>query len=256
MLLLGLPPTGHGAEWLPPPPGAEAREIARRADDTLRSDRSYVEGSMTVVSPRLPAPRVVRFRSWEDRPARRSFIRILAPPKDEGTGFLMLHPNLWMYVPRVERTIRIPPSLMLQSWMGSDFTNDDLVRSSSVLDDYDHRLLGIDPKPEDAAGKRAYVLEYIPHEEAPVVWGKIVAWIETEHATPLRQEFYDEDGIHLRRLRFDRVRPVQGRWVPHRWRMQPLDKEGYETRIEIETIRFDLEIEESVFTTRHLQRWR
>ena len=80
--------------------------------------------------------------------------------------------------------MRIPPSMMLQSWMGSDFTNDDLVKESSQLDDYDHRLLGIDPGPEGNEGLRAFVLEYVPREDAPVVWGRIVAWVETEHSTP------------------------------------------------------------------------
>jgi len=241
------------AELEPPPEGLEARELARGAEDTLRSSRTYLDAEMTVVSPRLSRPRVVAFRSWDDRPGKRSFIRILSPAKDAGSGFLKLHPNLWMYVPRVERTLRIPPSMMLQPWMGSDFTNDDLVRESSALDDYDHRLLGVDPSPADHPGLRAYVVEYIPHEDAPVVWGKIVAWIETEHGTPLLQDFYDEDGEKLRSMRFADIRAVEGRHVPFSWSMTPLDKQGHETRIQIGEIRFDIDIDDSVFTTRHLK---
>ena len=241
------------AELEPPPEDLEARELARGAEDALRSSRTYLEAEMTVVSPRLSRPRVVAFRSWDDRPGKRSFIRILSPAKDEGSGFLKLHPNLWMYVPRVERTLRIPPSMMLQPWMGSDFTNDDLVRESSALDDYDHRLLGVDPSPADHPGLRAYVVEYIPHEDAPVVWGKIVAWIETEHGTPLLQDFYDEDGEKLRSMRFADIRAVEGRHVPFSWSMTPLDKQGHETRIQIGEIRFDIDIDDSVFTTRHLK---
>lgn len=251
-LLLGLP--AAAAELEPPPPDLDAREIARRAEDTMRSDSSFLEARMTVESPRLSKPRVISFRSSDDRAGKRSFIRILSPAKDEGTGFLKLHPNLWMYVPRVERTLRIPPSMMLQPWMGSDFTNDDLVNESSEIDDYDHRLLGIDPHPEGAEGLRAYVVEYTPHEDTPVVWGKIVGWIEIEHATPLRQEFYDEDGEKLRVMRFDQIREVQGRHVPHRWTMTPLDKKKHETRIEIEAIRFDVEFDDEVFTTRNLKK--
>jgi outer membrane lipoprotein-sorting protein len=159
-----------------------------------------------------------------------------------------------MYVPRVERTMRIPPSMMLQSWMGSDFTNDDLVKESSQLDDYDHRLLGIDPRPEAHEGLRAFVVEYVPHEGAPVVWGRIVAWIETEHSTPLREDFYDEAGEKIRALRFDDIRPVQDRTFPFRWVMRPLDKEGHETRIQVDEIRFDEPIDDAIFTTRHLKR--
>jgi len=240
-------------DLLPPPEGLSGREVARRVEELRRGNTSYLTATMTIVSPRLPAPRRVTIRSWDDRATKRSFIRILAPPKDAGTGFLKLHPNLWMYVPRVERTMRIPPSMMLQSWMGSDFTNDDLVRESSQLDDYDHRLLGIDPRPEDNEGLRAFVLEYVPHEDAPVVWGRIVAWIETEHSTPLREDFYDEGGEKIRTLRFDDVRPVQDRRFPFRWVMRPLDKEGHETRIQVGEIRFDEPIDDAIFTTQHLK---
>jgi outer membrane lipoprotein-sorting protein len=242
------------ATLTPAPAGADGREIARRAEDVLRGETAYLEAKMTIVSPRLPAPRTVAFRVWDDRPNKRSFIRILAPPKDAGTGFLKLHPNLWMYIPRVERTTRIPPSMMLQSWMGSDFTNDDLVRESSQLDDYDHRLLGIDPHPEAAPGLQAYVVDYVPHEGAPVVWGRIMNWIETEHYTPLRSDYYDEKGERLRTMRFSDIRQVQGRYFPYRWKMTPLDKPGYETTVAIDTIRFDEHFDEGIFTTRNLKR--
>ena len=222
----------------------------------MRSQRTIMDAEMKVISPRLAAPRVVRFQSWEDRDEDRSFIRILSPAKDAGTGFLKLHPNLWMFIPRVERTIRIPPSMMLGSWMGSDFTNDDLVKESSTLDDYDHRLLGIDPAPEGHSELSAYVIEYIPHEDAPVVWGKIVAWIEKEYGTPLRQDFYDEDGALLRRMDFSDIRIQGTRHMPHLWSMVPLDKEGHKTSITIERIFFDAEIDPSTFSKRNLRKAR
>ena len=252
--LLGSGSMARGAELLPAPEGIDGYTIARRAEAQLRSDRTYLEAEMTVVSPRLTTARVVSFRNWDDLPGKRSFITILAPAKDRGTNFLKLTPNLWMFVPRVERTMRIPPSMMLQSWMGSDFTNDDLVKDSSEIDDYDHNLLGVDPAPKGHPDMRAYVVEYIPHEDAPVVWGRIVSWIETEHATPLRQEFYDEDGVKLRVMQFSEIADVEGRRYPHRWTMRPLDKEGHETRILVKSVRFEADIEESTFTKRNLTR--
>ncbi len=245
-----------GAELEPAPEGLDAREVALRAEDSMRSSRTNFEGRMIVNSPRLARPREVAFRSWDDRPAKRSFIRILKPAKDAGSGFLKLHPNLWMYIPRVERTMRIPPSMMLQSWMGSDFSNDDLVRDSSEIDDYDHRLLGVDPALDGEGGPRAWVVEYIPLPEAPVVWGRIVAWLEAEHGTPLRQEFYDEEGQKLRVLRFEDLREVGERQVPHRWTLTPLDKPGHQTVIEVERIEFDAEFGDDIFTTRNLKRGR
>jgi outer membrane lipoprotein-sorting protein len=244
------------SEWLPPPASPSAREIAARAENAMRSDRTRLEAEMTITSPQLSAPRVVSFRSWDDEPGKRSFIRILSPPRDAGTGFLKLHPNLWMYLPRVERTIRVPPSMMLQSWMGSDFTNDDLVRSSSALDDYEHRLLGIDPSPDGHGDRPAWVVEYTPHEEAAVSWGRIVAWVEVERGTPLRQDFYDEAGARLRTMQLSDIRPVGDRAVPHTWTMTPLDEPGHETRIEVRAIEFDAALDDSIFTKQNLRKAR
>jgi len=249
--LAPVPPELDAARLAPAPKGTSARAVAKRVEDVFRGRTTYLEGSLEIRSPRLPAPRLVRFRSWEDRPGRRSFIRILAPPKDAGMAFLKLHPNLWNYIPRVERTVRIPPSMMLQSWMGSDFSNDDLVRESSQLDDYDQELLGVD---RSISGGPAYVLAYRPHEDAPVVWGRIVTWVQVARAAPLRQDFYDEKGTRLRVLRFEQIRDVQGRPYPHLWVMVPLDRPGHETRVQIQEIRFDEPIDAAVFTKRNLER--
>ena len=254
-LVLGSFDLGAGAAELEPaPPDLDAREIATRAEDTLRADRTQMDATMTVESPRLTRPRQIRFRSFEDRPGKRSFIRIKSPAKDAGTGFLKLHPNLWMYVPRVERTLRIPPSMMLQPWMGSDFNNDDLVNESSDIDDYDHRLLGIDPDSQ-GTGRRAYVVEYTPHADTAVVWGRIVGWIDVETGAPLRQEFFDEAGARLRIMTFGDFREQGERLVPYRWEMVPLDKEGHRTSIQVHEFVFDPPIEDDVFTTRNLKKW-
>jgi outer membrane lipoprotein-sorting protein len=248
--------TAWSATLEPAPAELTGRRVAERAEVAMRSDRTYLRGQMTVISPRLATDRVVAFENWDDRPGKRSFIHILAPPKDAGTTFLKLHPNLWMFIPRVERVMRIPPSMMLQSWMGSDFTNDDLVRDSSQLDDYDHELLGIDPAPPGHDDLRAYVVVYRPHEDAAVVWGKIVMWIETEHSTPLYEEFFDEAGVRLRAMRFGDIRQVGDRRYPYAWSMKPLDKEGHETRIQVDEIEFDVQIPDEVFTKHNLTRRR
>jgi hypothetical protein len=239
------------AKLEPPPAQPSAREVAERVEATFRGDASFLDATMIVKSPRLPEPRRVRFQSWDDRRGERSFIRILEPPKDHGAGFLKLPPNLWSWVPRVERTIRIPPSMMMQSWMGSDFTNDDLVRESSVLDDYEHRWLGVDPAYQ---GARAWVIEYVPRENAPVVWGRIVAWIDPVRLASLRQEFYDEAGVKLRVMTLADFRAAGGRSYPHRWSMVPLDQPGHETQIEVNEIRFDEKFDDEIFTQRNLTR--
>ncbi len=251
--LLGVAPSGRAAELEPPPEGLSARDVAIELEDVFRGQTSYFEGTMIIHSPRLPEPRRVGLKSWDDRPNKRSFIRITAPPKDKGMAFLKLHPNLWNYIPRVERTVRIPPSMMLQSWMGSDFSNDDLVRESSQIDDYQHRWLGVDPAPDHPESERAYVIEYVPNEDAPVVWGRIVTWIDVARTAPLRQEFFDEDGEKVRVLSYSSFAKT-GRPYPHRWSMVPLDKEGHETAFEVDVVRFDEEYPDSIFTKRNLTR--
>ncbi len=238
----------------PAPEGIDAGTLARKAEDNMRSQRTFMIASMTVVSPRLSRPRVVAFHSWENTPEKKSLIRIDKPTKDEGTGFLKLHPNLWMYVPRVERTVRVPPSMMLQSWMGSDFSNDDLVRESSEIEDYDHRLLGLDPGTSGEVDRPAYVVEYRPHEDAAVVWGSIVAWLDVESGAPLRQDFFDEEGERMRVMRFSDFRTIGKRYVPHVWSMVPLDKPGHSTSIQVEEIQYDPDFDSDIFTTRNLKR--
>ncbi len=249
--LLAASAAAQDAKLEPPPAAPTAREVAARVEETFRGKTSFLDATMIVTSPRLPQPRRLRFQSWDDRGGKRSFIRVLEPAKDRGTAFLKLHPNLWSYVPRVERTIRIPPSMMLQSWMGSDFTNDDLVRDSSVLDDYDHRWLGIAPAYQ---GARAWVIEYVPRESVPVVWGRIVTWVDPVRNAPLRQEFYDEAGVKLRVMTLSDFRDVHGRQYPHHWSMLPLDKPGHETALEVNEIRFDEKLDDEVFTQRNLTR--
>jgi outer membrane lipoprotein-sorting protein len=229
--------------------GLDPTAIARRADDVMRGNRTYFEAVMTVRSP----PRSLRFRSWHDRRNDRSFVRILSPAKHAGTGFLRLPPNLWSYAARAGRIARIPPERMLQPWMQSDFTNDDVMNASSDIADYEHRLLRIAEDADGREGLRAYVLEYVPREAVPGPWGKIVGWIEVEHATPLRRDFYDEAGVRVRTLRFEEVREVGERRVPHRWIMVPAGEPGHGTRVELSEISFDPVFDDAIFTTRSLK---
>jgi outer membrane lipoprotein-sorting protein len=243
----------RAADLESPPEEVDAHELAARAADVMLGERTFLEAKMTIRSRHPSRERELRFHRFSDRSRKRSMLRILAPEIDRGTGYLERHPNLWMYLPRVERTMRIPPSMMRKPWMGSDFTNDDLVNHSSEVEDYDHRLLGVDPQPDVAPDLRAYVVEYAPSGDSPVVWPKIVVWIEVEHATTLRREFYDGEGELVRVMHFGGIGEVQGRHFPHIWTVWPMREEGRETRIDVEQIRFDADIDGSVFSTQHLK---
>jgi outer membrane lipoprotein-sorting protein len=230
----------------------DADALVLRFEEIFRGSTAQMKAAMTIQRPRWT--RTVTFRSWDDRSKDRSLVRILGPAKDRGTGFLREDQTLWTYLPRIERTTRIPPSMMLQPWMGSDFSNDDLVRESSIVEDYTARDLGYD----ELDGLRVRGIELIPREEAPVVWSRIEIWIEAERVVPVRELFFDEPEPGrfeaVRDMRFSEVREVQGRPLPHLWVATPLDKEGHTTRVEVMEMLFDEPLDDSLFTLANLKR--
>lgn len=232
--------------------GLSADELVRRAEDALRGDTAQMRATMHITTPRWE--RSVEFRSFDDRIGDRAFIRILAPKKEKGTGFLREGNTLWTYLPRVERTTRIPPSMMMQSWMGSDFTNDDLARESSITEDYTPQLL----EPREVEGVRLLGAVLIPKEDAPVVWSKIDVWVVAESFAPYEQTYYDEPDPGefeiIRVLSFSDVREVQGRPVPHQYRMVPVDKPGNTTELTVHEVIYDEKMSDSLFTKKHLKR--
>jgi outer membrane lipoprotein-sorting protein len=225
----------------------DGREIVNRSENLLWGKTLQGELEMSVATPRWQ--RTLALRAWIERP-RRSFIRILAPAKEAGIGSLRIGSEMWNYLPKIERTIKIPPSMMLQPWMGSDFTNDDLVKESSVVDDYVHRIV----RTETAEQSAAYVIEAIPKPDAAVVWGKILFWVRTADFIPLKEEFYSERGELVRVLTFSDVRAMGGRLVPTRWEMRPRDKPGHVTTVVLKEARYDQSLDPEVFTQRNLQK--
>ena len=223
----------------------DARTVVDRAESALWGKTLQSELTMTVTTPRWT--RTLELAAWIDRP-RRSFIRILAPAKEAGIGSLRIGSEMWNYLPNVERTIKIPPSMMLQPWMGSDFTNDDLVKESSRIDDYTHRILGVDT----AANAYAYVVESVPRPDAPVVWGRIVMRVRRGDFLPVSEEFYDERGTLIRVMTFSNVRAIGGRTIPTKWEMRSVAKSGNVTTIVMKRATYDAPIAADVFTQRNL----
>lgn len=245
-LLLFLPVLATGAEEA----AVDASEIIRRMEQILRGDSSYGVYRMSITDPDWQ--RTLEFQAWEKRHDGKTFIRILAPAKEAGIVTLKVGQEMWNYLPRVERVIRIPPSMMMQSWMGSDFTNDDLVKVSSILDDYTHRVLGA----EEIAGEQAWKVELLPREDAPVIWGRLLAWVRQRDSMPLRQEFYDEQGALVRVLEFSDIAVLGGREVPRRWEMTPADRNGRRTVMELVELELDLAIDDEVFSLQNLKKAR
>ena len=177
-----------------------------------------------------------------------ALILVTAPTKDKGIVYLKRKKEVWNWIPAIERNIKLPPSMMSQSWMGTDFTNDDLVKESSVVDDYEHSLLGT----ETQGDSLCYKIQMIPKPEAAVVWGKIIVWITQKEFLQLRAEFYDESGDLINVMAGSEVKKLGGRLLPTRLEMTPADKKGHQTVIEYKDMEFDKPIADSFFTTENM----
>lgn len=224
-----------------------ATEIVQRAYEKMQGENSKAEMTMTIVRPNWE--RSVSFKSWS---LGQDFSLILttAPARDEGTAFLMRENEIWNWLPDVNRTIKMPPSMMSQSWMGSDFSNNDLVRESSVVKDYTHTLLS----DTTISGYDCYKIEMIPKPEAPIVWAKVYIYISKDEYLQLRSEFYDEDDYLVRIMNGSDVKEMGGRLIPAKMEMIPVEEEGNKTVITYQSLEFDVDISERFFSIQNMKR--
>ena len=180
------------------------------------------------------------------------YLEVIEPAREAGTAYLKREGQMWTWLPDIARTVKIPPSMMMDSWMGSDFTNDDLVHESSLSKDYDHRVLARDT----LEGTDAAAVELVPKEDAPVVWDRIVVWVRISDFMPLKEEFYDEKSRLVRTMYFKDIRELDGRLVPSRWLLEPQLKTDQRTEFELLDIDFNVKIPDDIFTRQHLERSR
>ncbi len=178
----------------------------------------------------------------------KTFIRLLSPQKEKGVATLRLGNEMWNYLPNTNKVIKIPPSMMMSSWMGSDFTNDDLVQEFTLLEDFRYKLL----TPENAEPGLLYV-ESIPREGLPIVWGKIVTAVRQDDYIPVWEKYYDEKGNLMRVLSFKDIKEFSGRKIPSVMELIPQNKEGHKTVIRYLNLEFDKRIDAEVFSLRNLR---
>lgn len=230
------------------PAGAaqSAREIMDRVDQLLRGRSSSGAFRMEIVTEHWN--RTLEMRAWS-LGTEYSLIRILAPNRDAGTATLKAGNDIWNYLPRVDRTIRLPPSLMGGAWMGSHFTNDDLVKESRIVDDYDIEI-GFEGERD---GTEVWEFVLTPKPEAAVIWGRIVEQVRKDDLMPEWARYYDEDGELVRSLTFSDFRVMGGRLVPAVMTVQPADKPEESTTIQYTDLEFDVDLDESFFSLRQLR---
>lgn len=223
-----------------------ALEVVQQMDKNARGD--YVTQEMTMTIQRPTWQRSITMKSW-GRGLDYSLIYITAPAKEKGQVFLKRQKEMWNWVPSIDRMIKLPPSMMQQSWMGSDFTNDDLIRESSVVRDYVHSFIG----EETIDGRDCYKILLVPKPEAAVVWGKIHIWVTKKDYLELKAEFYDEDSELVNVQILSDIREMGGRTIPCRFEMIPAGEEGKKTIIQILAADYKTEIPESFFSQQNMK---
>jgi len=224
-----------------------AKEIIKLADDKNRGLSSKGEMTMTIVRPDWS--RAVTMKTWS-KGNDFAMVLISAPPKEKGQVFLKRRNEMWNWVPSIDKMVKIPPSMMMQSWMGSDFTNDDLVQQSSIVNDYTHKLLC----KENIRGLECYKIELIPLPNATVVWGKIITWITASGFDLWKSEYYDEDMELVNIENAYDIKKMGDRFIPSRMEIIPVNKKGQKTILEINTMLFDIAIEESFFSQQNMKK--
>ena len=227
----------------------DAREIVKKANDLMRGTHLYTEMSMTIIKPQWT--RTIALKAWSLEPDY-ALMYVTEPARDKGSVTLKRKNEVWNWVPSIQRIIKIPPSMMLQSWMGSDFTNDDLVRQSSIIDDYTHSIAGEETYEEVACWK----IQLIPKPEAGVVWGKILLWISKKGYLELKTEYYDEDGILAKSFLGSAIKSYDGRSLPSHWEMIPANKKGERTVLDYQQMKFSLNLDPSFFSEQNMKRVR
>jgi len=232
-----------------PAPAIEVDELIRHIDRLWRGETSHAQMTMTVKTRRYE--RSMTMEAWS-RGKDYSLVVIREPVKDRGIATLKVKENIWNYLPKINRVTKVPSSMMSGSWMGSHFTNDDLVKESTFEDDYDSRITF----EGEREGRSIYELTSLPKPDAAVVWGKVVMEIDQSTLAPCRAFYYDEDGTLIRTLIFDQDRTIDGRVVPMRLLLQPEDKPDESTAIVYQEIRFGVPLESSFFSLQSLQQRR
>jgi outer membrane lipoprotein-sorting protein len=230
---------------LPAARAQEAKELVQAAFDHYRGKASQATVEMVIHRPTWE--RSMTMDAWT-KGTSKSLIRITAPAKDEGNGTLKNGRDMWMYNPKINRVIKLPPSLMSQAWMGSDFSNDDLAKTDSIINDYTHSLAGT----ETSDGHTVYVIKSMPNPDAPVVWGMQELKIRDDHIL-LSETFFDESLVPVKTMTASDIGIMGGRLFPAIWKMQESGKDDQYTLLHYHDLAFLDDLPERLFTVQELK---
>ncbi|RZV37758.1 MAG: outer membrane lipoprotein-sorting protein [Chromatiales bacterium] len=223
----------------------DATQIVRDAIDHWRGLTSYTE--MTMVIHRPDWERSMTMQAWT-KGDEQSLVRVMEPKKDRGNGTLTDENSMWTFSPKINRVIKVPSSMMGQSWMGSDFSNKDIARADDIIDQYDHTIMSV----ETVDDITVYTIESIPHEDAAVVWGSEVLTIRDDHVV-IEHAFFDQDGELVKTLKSLEIGEMGGRTIAMRQRMVKTDDPDEWTEIAVNAVEYELDLKDSLFTLSNLR---
>jgi len=228
----------------------DATEIIKKADEKWNGEKSS-ESYMVMTIVRPTWERTIEFKNWT-KGKDNALTLITAPAKEKGQAFLKVGTEMWNWMPSIGRMVKLPPSMMADGWMGSDYTNDDILKESSIVVDFDHKIINS----ETIDGWDCWKIELVPHENATVVWGKIIKWISKDEFIQMKSEYFDEDGYLIKTEFAYDVKIMDGRKIPGRIEIVPADKKNQKTIVIINTMKFNISIDDSFFSQQNMKKVR
>jgi outer membrane lipoprotein-sorting protein len=226
----------------------EIKEVISTIDELYRHDTSHTVMEMEIVTPHWS--RTLELEAWSEG-MDKTMIRILQPQKERGMGTLRIGNEMWNYLPKTNKVMKIPPSMMMSSWMGSDFKNNDLVKEFTFTEDYDFSYTEVDdPQPG------TLYIRAVPKPDRPIVWGHVLLAVDRESYLPKWEKYYAEDGELMRVMRFGEVKEFDGIRIPAEMELVPKNKEGHKTVLRYLEAEFDQPIRGDVFSLRNLRTFR
>lgn len=224
-----------------------ATDIIKKADEKFNGEKSSIMVmSMTIIRPSWQ--RTVEFKNWSSG-REYTLTLITAPARDKGQTFLKRGTEMWSWNPAISRLIKLPPSMMSQGWMGSDYTNDDILKESSVVKDYTHEIIG----EENIGDRQCYKIKMVTKKDAAIVWGHQIRWIDKKDMLVIKAELYDEDGSLVRTESGSEIKEMDGRLVPSRLELIPAEEKGNKTIVILKEIKFNIPLEEKFFSQQNMK---
>jgi len=224
-----------------------ATDIVRKTDEKLNGEMTgYSVMTMTIIRPAWQ--RTVEFKSWS-KENDYALTLITAPAREKGQTFLKRKNEMWSWNPAINRLIKLPPSMMSQGWMGSDYTNDDILRESSVVEDYIHTIEG----EEEIDDRMCYKIRLTAKEDAGVLWGRQLWWVDKKEFIALKAELFDEDGVLVRTEYGKELKALDGRLLPTLIELIPAENPGNKTVLKIIEMKFNIKLEENFFSQQNMK---